>query len=124
MPPKAAQPVNLASQTPAHRANDKKMESAGETNIFDFLEPRYFDPFFDVDEHEKRSLNKFMTNTTSEDSFQCICGSSANRPCTCSFINGDSTDMSRETTTSPMEKELPFEFVEHASVSQEKKQVS
>lgn len=100
------------------------MDATAENNIFDLLEPRYFDPFFDVDEHEKHDLDKFMTNTSSIEASQCTCGSSANGTCTCSFIRRASTDLSRETTTSPVEKDLPFEFVEHASVAQEKKQVS
>ena len=93
-----------------------------------YLEPSYFDSFYAVDECQKNALDtEHTTFHTSKDTYQCLCGASGNTPCSCPLTQGTSaysSEGSTESRNSPSANVQPFMFVEQASTTAEKRQVS
>ena len=108
--------------------NEPRTDSPNNVSFLTYLEPSYFDSFYAVDECQKNALEaEHMKFNTSKDTYQCLCGAAGNTPCNCPLTRGTSADSSEGTTesrNSPSANVLPFTFVEQASTTAEKRQVS
>ena len=123
---------SISSVDPDHHTNnmdERRTDSPDNASFLTYLEPSYFDSFYAVDECQKNALETEHMNffNTSKDTYQCLCGASGNNPCSCSLTRGasaDSSEGSTESRNSPSANALPFMFVEGASTTVEKRQVS
>ena len=125
------EPSSIPSVDFDHHTNnmdERRTDSPDNASFLTYLEPSYFDSFYAVDECQKDALEtEHMMFNTSKDTYQCLCGASGNTPCSCPLTRGNSADLSEgstESRNSPSASSLPFMFVEGASTTVEKRQVS